>query len=301
MSLSAETEARLEAVVAAAGQPFARHCLKHVRSGLWRWTREHTDLALKLFDGPNADERLRTEAALCRELTRVGAPVPSFVAADSGALALARPWVPGTTLYRRLLAANPDNQSAAVAVRDAWLQLVSALAPWKTRIASTRRESARRKRCMELAAVAQAVADSLPTLPADAIHTLSHTVSAGDLAVLPLDASPSNIIIDGDWVTFIDLELLGLDFADWTYAKYVSGVDANGIARSLAASHPEDSAPPGLDAAVTLLALARAAGLWDAPPIPRTSLVDVLPGRSRAARRIREELGLESDVTSDSG
>ena len=275
--------------------------LRHVRTGLWRWTAGDGDLALKLFEGVNAHERLRTEAALYEELCRVGAPVPGFVAADADALALARVWIPGTTLYEQLAADEPPGQSQASAVRDAWLRLLKALAPWCARIASTRRKAARRKRCRELSAVAQAVLDAMPKLPADAIHALCQTITAGDLVLLPLDASPSNVVIDGNRVAFIDLELLGLDFADWTYAKYVSAVDETGALRSLAARHPDDSGLPGLDASVTLLALARVAGLWNAPRIATGSLANVLPGSSRSIRRIRQSLGLESNVTSDSG
>jgi len=258
-------------------------------------------LALKLFEGVTAHERLRTEAALYQELCRVGAPVPEFVAADADALALARVWIPGTTLYEQLAADEPPGQSQASAVRDAWLRLLNALAPWHARIASTRRKAARRKRCRELSAVAQALLDAMPNLPADAIHALCQTITAGELVLLPLDASPSNVVIDGNRVAFIDLELLGLDFADWTYAKYVSAVDETGALRSLAARHPVDSGLPGLDASVTLLALARVAGLWNAPRIATGSLANVLPGNSRSIRRIRQSLGLESSVTSDSG
>ena len=300
-SPSADTEARLTAVLAAAGQTIAPQRLTHVRPGLWRWRGRQDDLAVKLFEGSNATERLRTEAALYRELCRVGAPVPGLVATNQESIALARTWVPGSTLYERLLADELPNQSVAAAVRAAWLQLANALTPWDARIAPARRQAARRKRCMELGAVAQAVVDSIPPLPADAIHSLSQTVAAGDPVVLPLDASPSNIILDGDLVIFIDLELLGLDFADWTYAKYVTAIDNADAVRSLAVSHPDDPALPGLDAAVTLLALARAAGLWDAPRIEPASLASLIPGRSPATRRILQSLGLESSVTSDSG
>ena len=261
----------------------------------------HADLAVKLFEGSNAIERLRAESALYRELYRLGAPVPSLVATNPESIALVRTWVPGSTLYDGLLADELPTQSVAAAVRNAWLQLANALTPWDTRIAPTRRRAARRKRCMELGAVAQAVVDSMPTLPADAIHTLSQTVAAGDLVVLPLDASPSNIIIDGDRATFVDLELIGLDFADWTYGKYVTAINEAGAVRSLVANHPDDPALSGLDAAVTLLALARVAGLWDAPLIEPASLAGLLPGRSWASRRILQSLGLESSVTSESG
>ncbi len=288
-------------MLAAAGQTIAPQRLTLIRPSLWRWRGRQDDLAVKLFEGSNATERLRTEAALYRELCRVGAPVPSLVATNQESIALARTWIPGSTLYERLLADELPNQSAAAAVRAAWLQLANALTPWDARIAPARRQAARRKRCTELGAVAQAVVTSIPTLPADAIHSLSQTVAASDLVVLPLDASPSNIILDGDLVTFIDLELLGLDFAEWTYAKYVTAIDKDGAVRSLAASHPDDPALLGLDAAVTLLALARAAGLWDAPRIESASLAGLLPGRSPASRRILQSLGLESSVMPDSG
>jgi len=300
-SPSADTEARLKTVLAAAGHSIARHSLTQVRPGLWRFNGRQADLAVKLYEGLNAVERLRTEAALYRELGRVGAPVPGLVATNQESIALARTWVPGATLYERLLADELLNQSAGAAVRDAWLHLANALIPWDARITPARRRAARRKRCMELDAVTQAVVESFPTLPADAIHTLSQTIAAGDLVVLPLDASPSNIILEGALVTFIDLELLGLDFAEWTYAKYVTAIDKAGAVRSLAVSHPDDPALPGLDAAVTLLALARAAGLWDAPRIETASLAGLIPGRSAATKRIIQSLGLESSVTSDSG
>ncbi len=282
------------------GQSTARRRLTHVRQGLWRFSGRQADLAIKLFDGSNATERFRTEAALYRELGREGAPVPGLIATHEESIALARTWVPGSTLYEHLLADVPPNQYAAGTVRDAWRQLTNALTPWDARIDPTRRLAARRKRRMEVGAVAQAIADCFPTIPAEAIHDLRETVVAADLAVLPLDASPSNIILDGDLVTFIDLELLGLDFADWTYGKYVTAIDEAGAVRSLAASHPDDPAP-GVDAAITLLALARAAGLWDAPRIEPKALAGLLPGRSLASRRILQSLGLESNVTSDSG
>ncbi|MCY3895285.1 MAG: phosphotransferase [Chloroflexi bacterium] len=275
--------------------------LRFVRTGLWRWNAGDAELALKLFDGVSAHERLRTEAALYQDLCRVRAPVPGFVAADADALALARVWIPGTTLYEQLAADEPPGQSQAWAVRDAWLRLLNSLAPWNARIASTRREAARRKRGRELSAVAQALMDAMPRLPTDAIHALCQTVTVRDPVLLPLDASPSNVVIDGKRVTFIDLELLGLDFADWTYAKYVSAANETGTLRSLAAVHPDDSGLPGLDASVALLSLARVAGLWNGPRIATESLANVLSGSSWAIRRIRQSLGLESSVTSDSG
>lgn len=287
-------------MLATTGQSIARRRLTPVRPGLWRFRGRHVDLAIKLFEGSNAVERFRIEAALYRELGPVGAPVPGLVATHEESIALARTWVPGLTLYEHLLADELPNQSAAGAVRDAWRQLINALTPWDARIEPARRQTARRKRCMELDAVAQAIADCFPTIPAGAIQDLRDTVAASDLVVLPLDASPSNIILDGDLVTFIDLELLGLDFADWTYGKYVTAIDKAGAVRSLTASHPDDPAP-GVEAAITLLALARAAGLWDAPRIEPEALAGLLPGRSLASRRILQSLGLESNVTTDSG
>ncbi len=287
-------------MLAAAGQSTAHRRLTRVRPGLWRFSGRQADLAIKLFGGSNAIERFRTEAALYRELGRVGAPVPGLVVTHERSIAVARTWVPGLTLYEHLLADEPPNQTAAEAVRDAWRQLTNALTPWDARIDPTRRLAARRKRGLELGAVTQAIVDCFPTIPAEAIHDLRETVATADPAVLPLDASPSNIILDGGLVTFIDLELLGLDFADWTYGKYVTAIDAAGAVRSLATSHPDEPAP-GLDAAVTLLALARAAGLWDAPRIEPEALSGLLPGRSLASRRVLQCLGLESSVTSDSG
>ena len=301
MNLSAESGARLKAILTAAGQPFEFERLEPLRSGLWRWKGERTDLTLKLLDGPNAKERLRTEAALYRELCRVGAPVPSLVATDPKAVALARSWVPGTTLYERLLTSKSPGQFEALAVRKAWLRLRSALTPWNTRISSERLDAAIRMRRRELTAVAHAVADSYPQLPAVDIQALSEIVGVGEVAVLPLDASPSNIIIDDGRVTFIDLELVGLDYADWTYAKYVTAIDESGAVRSLVSAHPDDSVLDRLDAAVSLLALARTAGLWGGRRIAPASLARSIPGRTEAAERIRAELRLESNVTSDSG
>lgn len=297
---SAETEARLKSVLAAANQPKEGR-LQPVCQGLWRWTVGDTDLALKLFDGPNAHERLRTEAALYRELSQLGAPVPAVVAEAADARALARFWVPGNTLFQRLLATDSLGAPEAEAVRRAWLRMLQALARWNTRITASRRREALRKRQTEIAAVAQAVARDLPNVPSDAIDDLRQTVCSDDLAVLPLDASPQNIVVDGDTVTFIDLELLGLDFADWTYAKYVTALDATGGVRSLVAALPDGRALDRLDASVTLLVLARAAGLWDEPPNVLSDFVSHIPGHSLAARRIRERLRLESSVTSESG
>ena len=299
-SPSAETRARLEAVLGAAALA-SPGWLRFVSPGLWRWTVADTDLALKLFDGPNADERLRTEAALYRALGQAGAPTPEWIAEAGEARALARAWVPGTTLYERLLAADPPSQTESTAVRHAWLRLTSALTSWNARIAASRHEAARRKRRIELAAIAQAVTAAYPTVPAEATHALSQTVAAGELALLPLDASPSNIICDGERATFIDLELLGFDFTDWTYAKYVTAVDSDGRVRSVAPGQAAGEEFPRLDAALTLLVLARAAGLWGAKRIATTALADGLPGRSAAARRIRAALGLESIATSDGG
>ena len=279
-------------MLAEAGQPL-RGRLRLVHPGLWRWTYNGVDLALKLFDGPNANERLRTEAALYRSLGSAGAPVPDGIAEAPDARALARAWVPGRTLYNRLLAPDPPGDTEAAAVWNAWLGLIGALEPWDRRIAAARREAARRKRRMEMTAVAQAAAEAFPAVPANAIQDLSQTVATGVAAVLPLDASPSNIIVAGQRVTFIDLELLGLDFADWTFAKYVTAVDETAAVRTL---HPA-SAPPAsqtrLDAAVTLLALARAAGLWGAKRMAPATLAQRLPGRSQAAVRIRSALRLE--------
>ena len=299
-SPSAETRARLEAVLGAAALA-SPGWLRFVSPGLWRWTVADTDLALKLFDGPNADERLRTEAALYRALGRAGAPTPEWVAEAAEARALARAWVPGTTLYERLLAADPPSQTESTAVRRDWLRLTSALTPWNARIAASRHEAARRKRRIELAAIAQAVTEAYPTVPAEATHALSQTVAAGELALLPLDASPSNIICDGERATFIDLELVGFDFTDWTYAKYVTAVDSDGRVRSVAPGQAAGEDFPRLDAALTLLALARAAGLWGTQRMAPEALADGLPGRSAAAQRIRAALGLESIATSDGG
>lgn len=300
MTSSADTETRLRAVLAAANQSKEGR-LQPVRQGLWRWTVGDTDLALKLFDGPNAHERLRTEAALYRELSQLGAPVPAVVAEAPDARAIARAWVAGHTLFQRLLAADNLGTPEAEAVRRAWLRLLQALAPWNTRISASRRQEALRKRQMEVAAVAQAVTQALPSVPSDAIDDLRQTVCSDDLAVLPLDASPQNIVVNGDTVTFIDLELLGLDFADWTFAKYVTALDTTGGVRSLVAALPDGRALDRLDASVTLLVLARAAGLWSEPPNALLDFVSHIPGRSLAARRIRERLRLESSVTSESG
>lgn len=297
---SAETAARIKAILVASNQP-AEGRLRPIRQGLWRWTVGDADLALKLFDGPNAHERLRTEAALYRELVRVGAPVPAMVAEAAGARALARAWIPGRTVFQRLLAADAPNAVEAQTIRRAWLRLLQALAPWNARITESRRQEALGKRHVEIAAVAQGVAQALPCVPSDAVDDLKQTLASDKLVVLPLDASPSNIIVNAERVTFIDLELLGLDFADWTYAKYVTAVGETGAVLSLADRNPDVSASDGLDAAVTLLALARAAGLWGEPRNPPTDLANHIPGRSRAARRIRAGLRLESNVTSDCG
>ena len=297
---SAETEARIKAVLVAADQPSDGQ-LRPIRQGLWRWTVGDADLALKLFDGPNAHERLRTEAALYRELGRVGAPVPEFVAEAADARALARVWIPGRTVFHRLLAADTQNASQAETVRRAWLRLLQALAPWNARITECRRQEALGKRQVELAAVAHGVAQAFPYVPSHAIDELRQTLASDDLALLPLDASPSNIVVDGDRATFIDLEILGLDFADWTYAKYVTAVAKTGAVLSLAEHHTDELASNGLDAAVTLLALAHAAGLWSKPRNLPRDLANHIPGRSRAARRVRAGLRLESGVTSNCG
>lgn len=297
---SAETAARLRAILVASNQPTEGR-LRPIRQGLWRWTVGDADLALKLFDGPNAQERLRTEAALYSDLGPVGAPVPSIVAEEADARALARAWIAGSTVFQRLLASDTPNASEAETVRRGWLRLLQALAPWNARITESRRQEALGKRQMELAAVAHAVTQALPSVPSDAIDDLRETLASDDLALLPLDASPSNIVVDGDQATFIDLEILGLDLAEWTYAKYVTAVAESGAVLSLADRDTDQSASDGLDAAVTLLALARAAGVWGEPRNLPTDLANHIPGRSRAARRIRAGLRLESSVTSDSG
>ena len=294
---SAETAVRIKAILVASNQPTEGR-LRPIRQGLWRWTVGDADLALKLFDGPNAHERLRTEAALYRELCPAGAPVPEVVAEAADARALARVWIPGRTVFQRLLAADTPDASQAETVRRAWLRLLQALAPWNTRIAESRRQEALQKRHLELAAVSQAVAQAFSSVPAGAIDDLKQTVVSDELIVLPLDASPSNIVVDRDRATFIDLEIVGLDFADWTYAKYVTAVAEKGAVVSLA---DHELASDGLDAAVTLLALAHAAGLWSKPRNLPTDLANHIPGRSRAARRIRAGLRLESGVTSDCG
>ncbi|MCY3957766.1 MAG: phosphotransferase [Chloroflexi bacterium] len=297
---SAETKARIKAVLLAADQP-TNGRLRTVRQSLWRWTRDDADLALKLFDGPNAHERLRTEVALYRELWQAGAPVPEVVAEAADARALARVWIPGRTVFQQLLAADSADASEVETVRRAWLRLLQALAPWNARITESRRRDALRKRQMELAAVAQGVAQAVPSIPSDAIDDLRQTLASDDLALLPLDASPSNIVVDGDRATFIDLEILGLDFADWTYAKYVTTATEAGTVLSLAADLSDEPGPDRLDAAVTLLALAHAAGLWSKPRNLPADMANHIPGRSRAAQQIRAGLRLESGVTSNCG
>ncbi|MYD94423.1 MAG: hypothetical protein F4Y02_12195 [Chloroflexi bacterium] len=178
---------------------------------------------------------------------------------------------------------------------------MQALAPWNARISESRRQKALSKRHMELAAVAHGVAQAFPSVPSDAVDDLRQTLASDDLALMPLDASPSNIVVDGDRATFIDLEILGLDFADWTYAKYVTAVAETGAVLSLADHNTDELASDGLDASVTLLALAHAAGLWSKPRNLPTDVANHIPGRSRAARRVRAGLRLESGVTSDCG
>lgn len=291
-SPSAETRSRLEAVLAAAGQP-TQGRLRRICPGLWRWTRGSADLALKLFDGPNADERFRTEAAIYRSLDSAGAPVPKCMAEVADARALARAWISGTTLYERLRAAHLPSEAEATAVWNAWLELTSALAPWDQHVATERHREARRKRRLELTAVARDAAEAFPTVPARATHALSQTVTVGAPSLLPLDASPSNIITAGQRVTFIDLELLGLDFEEWTFAKYVTAINETGAIRTLEPASAPPASQARLDAAVTLLVLARAAGLWGAKRMAPAALAELLPGRSQAAMRIRSALRLE--------
>ncbi len=287
-----DTERRLRAALAAAGLPRAARPLRGGR-GVWRVQTGRRDMAVKLYEGPAAGERLRTEFAVLCQLEALGAPVPAAVAAVPEALALVRAWAPGAPLLHHLRADDwPVDLLAAV--RRSWTVLTERLTRWRARMPAARLASARTKRTREVRAVAQAVAAAYPRLPRTALSDLERSVVSGPFGLAPLDASAGNVIVDERGAAvFIDLELLGLDFLDWTFAKYVTVAASGGGAapvRSLVGGAAAAPADAHVDAAVTLLTLARAAGLWGTPRIPPHAAAASLPGASAAARRIRTAL-----------
>ena len=99
-------------------------------------------------------------------------------------------------------------------------------------------------------------------------------------------------------MTFIDLELLGLDFPAFALCKATMlACDPSGAGAGIAlfaVGLPDISSPkgPAMDAAFMLLALADAAGLWrPAHPAPADlTLARGTPALSAETRRLRSRL-----------
>ena len=228
--------------------------------GIWRIGTSERQLVVKLFFGPTAEERIQTEVIACQQLSRMGAPVPTNAVAVMEEMALARDWVTGMSLHQSLFNVDRPSSAHTEVILTAWRDLTRALDQFYGRIPTHRREHAKTLRTHEIRYVAQAVSNSFPEIMTEDIDQLHKTIVSGELSILPLDASAANLILGQSQATFIDLELLGIDFADWTFAKFVTATqtkDDRTVACSLLKQAPNLGTPNSrLEAATALLLLA---------------------------------------------
>ena len=271
--------ARIRAALEAAGvSAVDRSRIKHVARGTYRVQDDCRFLACKLFDGPQAGERARTEGGSYAALATRGAPVPRLLASDDANAAVVREWVAGPTLAQALRgeAARPAWEQ----VSASWDALLAALDAWTDAMDPARVERARRLRQAEVANVAEAVIgsgllqqeDPAWKAATDEIRQLADTIGSASVRTVPLDLNPGNLVLSRDGVLFVDLEALGLDFAEWSLCKatMLPHDPASGCAGQALVAGQEDALRPNADsqllAAALLLALADAAALWRSGP-----------------------------------
>ncbi len=262
-----------------------------IHSNIWRVTTADRDFAIKLFDGANAGERLKTEFAVCTRLANTGAPVPTAIVKSVASSALVRSWIPGHTLHERLLKDTPLSAHDASTVHSAWSAIIQALRLWQEHIPQSRLRTAHELRRRELEVVATAILDAYPSIPPSEVETLVDNSMACGLSTLPLDASASNIVLGPNGATFIDLEIVGFDFPYWTFAKYVTTTtrsEGSTFAPSLITALPDEtSGLQHFDAALTVLVLLASSGAWNNPPMNRKEILANLPNRSGTTDHIR--------------
>ncbi|MBM4437754.1 MAG: phosphotransferase, partial [Actinobacteria bacterium] len=210
-------------------------------------------------------ERARLEAAAYLRLQPLGAPVPKLRACQADARGIAREWVEGESLATALHAGTAVPGGLAIAA--AWQRLVDTLAPWTHAVTPGRLTRVRRRRLAELEALAASVAEAPPLehlrMSAAAIgpdvRALPQRIVAEPLALVPLDVSPSNVIVTrARELVFVDLEAIGLDHPCFALCKVMllSGrATADGVARS---------ALVGLDSAVERASLGWSPLRWEA-------------------------------------
>ena len=271
--------ARIRAALHAGGvSPGDPSRIEHIARGTYRVHDGSRLLACKLFDGPQAGERARTEGGAYAALAARGAPVPRLLASDEANAAIVREWVSGPTLAQALRreAARPAWEQ----VTAAWDALLAALDAWTDALDPVRVERACSLRRSELAAVTQSVVasgllqkeDAAGAAAAEEIRRLADVISAASARTVPLDLNPGNVILGPNGITFVDLEAFGLDFADWSLCKATMlphDPTSGRAGQSLLASQvdvPRPSAESRLLAGALLLALADAVGLWRSEP-----------------------------------
>ncbi|MCY3913195.1 MAG: phosphotransferase [Chloroflexi bacterium] len=235
-------------------------------------------LACKLFDGPKAGERARTEGAAYTALATRGAPVPRLLAVDEPNAAVVREWASGPTLAQALC--GEADRPAWEQVSAAWDALLAALDAWTDAMDPARVERAHSLRTSEIAPVAESVIasgllqkeDPAWEAAAEEIRQLADTIGSAPMRTVPLDLNPGNVVLGSDGIVFVDLEAFGLDFAEWSLCKATMLPHNPTSGRAGQALLAGQGDAPRLDAdsrrlaGALLLALADAAGLWRPEP-----------------------------------
>ncbi len=252
--------------------------IEHIARGTYRVRDGSRMLACKLFDGPRAGDRARTEGAAYGALAARDAPVPRLVAVDEANAAIVREWVDGPTLAQAMR--READRPAWSFVASAWDALLRALDAWTEALDPARVDRAQRLRQSEVSAVAESVIgsgllrseSSSWEAAAGEIRQLADIISSGRVRTVPLDLNPGNLVLGRDGVVFVDLEALGLDIAEWSLCKATMlphDPRSGKAGQSLVAGEVDDSRSnvnARIVASALLLALADAAGLWRSEP-----------------------------------
>lgn len=270
--------ARIRAALHAAGVSAVDPSrIERIARGTFRVHDGSRFLACKLFDGPQAAERARTEGGAYAALAARGAPVPRLLAVGDANAAVVREWVDGPTLAQALRgeAARPTWEQ----VSAAWDALLTALDAWTKAMEPARVERAHSLRRSELAAVAESVVasgllqnEAPACAAAKEIRQLADTIGSASVRTVPLDLNPGNLVLGRDGIVFVDLEAFGLDFAEWSLCKatMLPHDPTSGRAGEALLAGQVDAQRPNADspllAGALMLALADAAGLWRAEP-----------------------------------